>query len=314
MPNPQIVKRSRTSESVRAKSTKKRNRPILRFRFGFIVIIWIFCFLGCFLAYMISRNLHPELAKNNKTESSAEESSMIADEPADTPVLPSATESQADNQPQEATEESSLVTVATKINPVPESEPQSADYLAKSAFFGDVNIYHLLTNGLLEADNVYAGETLNLENYQTEYFDYKGTKLRMLSIMRQASCPVYLMFGTDTLATVSPEESASLFSDMVGKVKAAAPEATIYVLAVPPVTAAAEKLKKPILNSNIDTFNSKILEVANDANVYFVDTNTALKNNNSRLDDSLADEDGIHLNAEGGRQLLNYVLSHVPQN
>ena len=80
-----------------------------------------------------------------------------------------------------------------------------------------------------------------------------------------------------------------------------------------PVTQAAEKAEKQLLNSTIDKFNSLLLTIANDSNVYFVDTNTALKNNDSRLDKDKAEEDGIHLNAEGERILLDYVLCHVPE-
>ena len=70
----------------------------------------------------------------------------------------------------------------------------------------------------------------------------------------------------------------------------------------------------PLLNSVIDEYNSKLLNKCIDKNIYFVDINTALKNNEGKLDGHLATEDGMHLSLEGGMVLLNYVLSHVPQD
>ena len=62
----------------------------------------------------------------------------------------------------------------------------------------------------------------------------------------------------------------------------------------------------------IDDYNTRLLEIANKRDVYFVDVNTALKNNEGKLVKEYAEEDGIHLNAQGGQTLLNYVLNHVP--
>lgn len=312
MPNPQNVRRSHPTETVHGTNPKKKSRPLLRFRPGFIVFIWIFCFVACFAAYMISRNLHPELAENQPTASSVVENSVKDNnETSENPVQPE----ESSVAPVESTpDESSQVVVSNKINPVPESAQQTTEYLAKAAFCGDATTYRFLTNGLLGADNVFASEALNLENYRSTYFDYQGDKLLLLSILRAANCPIYLMFGTETLASISPEQASAMFSDLVDNVKAVAPESKVFILSIPPVTASAEKLKKPILNSNIDIYNSKLLEIANTANVYFVDTNTALKNNEGRLDTALAEDDGIHLNAEGQTKLINYILSHVPQD
>ncbi len=310
MPSQHTTKR----EPVSPKKKKKKNRPVMRFQFGFVICIWLVCIIGSFAIYMVHRNLHPELdAQYRKNTSSAESS----DEEPDTPESSIAEESSVsaeDSQTDESDpEESSQLVIANKINPVPESAAKTTDYLTKAAFLGDANVYLFKENALLGSDNVYSSMALNLDNYETEYFDYNGTQLRMLSIMRAASCPIYLMFGTESLAEKSPTETSALFSDMLNKVKAVAPEADIFVLSVPPVTYDAERGEKPIQNSAIDEYNSLLLEIANESDVYFVDTNTALKNNDGKLDYNLAQEDGVHLSAEGGAVLLNYVLAHVPQ-
>ena len=142
-----------------------------------------------------------------------------------------------------------------------------------------------------------------------------GTTIRILSALNSADCTIYLMFGTESLATQPADQTAEQFRVLLNDVMAAAPEAKVIVMSIPPVTSAAEKVKeKPLKNSVIDDYNSKLLEISNKANVSFVDVNTALKDNNGRLDPHYAMEDGIHLTTEAGQLLLDYVLTHVPTN
>ena len=139
--------------------------------------------------------------------------------------------------------------------------------------------------------------------------------IRILSALNQANCPIYMMFGTESLGTQSPEQTITHFTTLLDSLIATAPESQVIVMSIPPVTAEAEKAADhPLLNSVIDDYNSRLLALCDKKNVYFVDINTALKNNEGKLDGHLATEDGMHLSLEGGMVLLNYVLSHVPQD
>lgn len=326
MPNTTKPKRSRQSEPVHAPKKRRRRGPLIRFRFGAILMIWILCVVFGFGAYMIRRNVNPEiaaaeLAEKLEKEKGTEhedgydeepyypEEELTPDEDASATAPSEPTQSDADST---STSASSQAVIQTKINPVPEGAPQPNDYLNRCAFLGDSNVYYFGKHGLLQTMSVYSDEVLNLENYETHYFDLDGTQIKMLSAIRAASCPIYLMFGVKSLIQMTPEKAADLYLEMLNKVQAAAPESTIYVLSIPPVTSAAEKSDLKLLNSKIDQYNSLLLEIANNADVYYVDTNTALKNNQGRLDADKAMEDGVHLTADGGRMLLDYVLCHVP--
>ena len=303
------------------KKRKRRRGPLIRFRFGILISIWIFSLLICFAHYMYDRNFNPDkdvfVKKTPKAETSVQtpETSKPAEEPVNSAAAPTA-ESKAEEQSTPA-EESSGVTIPGKINPVPESEPQTAEYLQLCAFLGEKTIHSFGEAGLLGTMNVYASDTLTLSNYDTEYVMLNGTTIRILSAINGAKCPIYLMFGTEQLAAGKKSDQVSdYFSALLYAVKSRAPSAEIFVLSIPPVTAAAEKpadKKTPaVLNSEIDNYNSKLLELANEANVYYVDTNTALRNDSGRLDPQYAEEDGIHLTADAGRIVLDYILKHVP--
>ena len=312
------------SKRRRSRQKKQRRGPVMRFRFSRLILIWIFSLICCFGAYLLARNLHPEkdvFVKRAEDETETADSAVqdpAAEEPADSqPEQPQDTPDAADPAGENADGNAAEETPAApaKINPVPESEPMPQNYLAKCAFVGETNIYNLGEDNLLQPFSVYASETLTLENYTKEYVLLNGTTIRILSALNQANCPTYLMFGTESLGKQSVDQTIEHFNQLLDSLIATAPEAKVIVMSIPPVTAEAEKAADhPLLNSVIDEYNSKLLNKCIDKNIYFVDINTALKNNEGKLDGHLATEDGMHLSLEGGMVLLNYVLSHVPQD
>ncbi|MBQ8922682.1 MAG: hypothetical protein IJ060_11090 [Oscillospiraceae bacterium] len=316
------VRRSKRS----VKKQQKRRGPVMRFKFSRLVLIWVLSLIICFGAYLYKVNFHPDPEKTTDTESSAvvEESSLAEESSVYVPDSDESSQGDSliDVSLAESEDEPAVPAGPKKINPVPGTVVSShtPDYLDTCAFIGETNIYNLGLAGLLKAPyGYYASETLTLQNYQKEQVILKdgtspeGTGIRVLSAIRSASCPIYLMFGTESLSTQGADETAEQFRIFMNDVQAAAPEAEIFVMSIPPVTLAAEKAEKPIKNAVIDEYNSKLLEICNEENVYFVDTNTALKDNNGRLDAHYAMEDGIHLTTEAGQILLNYVLTHIPE-
>lgn len=316
------------TKSRKTKKKQPRRGPVMRFKFGHLILLWILSLIVCFGKYVYDRNIHPEKDVFVKAsvfgdESSSKSSSKASSE--SSAVKPADSQSASDSSaagdtPQsessageESENEPAVPKGPKKINPVPESEVHDGEYLKKCAFLGETNIYLLGKNGWLAPLNVYASENLRLTNYTREYILLNGTTIRILSAISAASCPIYLMFGTESLFTQPPDQTADQFKIMMKSVMAQAPEAPVYVMSIPPVTSAAEfNTETPLLNSTIDDYNSRLLDMCNEENVYFIDTNTAMKDNDGKLDPTFAEEDGVHLNADGGRHLLEYVLNHVP--
>ncbi|MGN0648650.1 MAG: hypothetical protein ACI4J3_08485 [Oscillospiraceae bacterium] len=56
------------SEPIRKKTSNKkrrRRRPAVVFRASMLVFIWLICFLSCFAAYMISKNMFDDKTKDS---------------------------------------------------------------------------------------------------------------------------------------------------------------------------------------------------------------------------------------------------------
>lgn len=329
MPNGNQTPVRQTQPNARRRRKRRKRGPLIRFRFGTLCFIWLASLIVCFGLYMYHRNVHPErdvfLTKN--TAETGDSSSVLDSLDSLDPVNPenSAAENStpAENSTaapvadESSSEDSAGTVIEAKINPVPDGlAPQPASYLEKCAFVGDMLIDRFCEAGLLQKKNSYSSEKLTLENYRSEYIRLQdGTTIRILSAMARAKCPIYLMFGTESLVSGrKPDQMTVQFTELLNSVIAGAPSAQIYVLSIPPVTAAAEKAKKnAVLNSDIDVYNSNLLELCNQTNTYFIDTNTALKNSSGKLDPGYAEQDGVHLTKEAGEVLLNYVLAHVPE-
>ena len=83
-------------------------------------------------------------------------------------------------------------------------------------------------------------------------------------------------------------------------------------MSIPPVTEKKEnETESSINNSKIDEYNSKLLEMANKKGIYFVDINTALKNNQGKLDLDKATNDGYHFKRATYDIMTDYILKHV---
>lgn len=286
-----VPQREQIQKNTAPKKRRRRRRPAIQFRLSMLLFIWMICFISCFAAYMIGQNLFPD--DNAKQQNSSQQTaSMIA---VDFDSVNGSTASEA-----------------VKTNPVPKGTAMPNTYLQKCAILGDSIVYELGTSDLLQAMYVYSSETLTLESYQDATLFVNGTKTDLLSAIAGTTCPIYLMFGTDSLSTSTPEAAADHFSILLNAITNAASDADIFVLSVPPVTDDAETAEQAVTNADIDSYNSMLLSLANSADVYFVDTNTALKNNENKLAASDAAEDGIHLTEAAAQKLLDYVLCHVP--
>lgn len=317
MPSATNRKRKPMTQAKRRKAKRKKQHrgPVMRFKFSQLILLWILSLILCFGTYLYNRNFHPEkdVFLATAEESEVTEESQLESLPAEEEPLELTEEPELTEESTQEEEPALDVPTTDKINPVPESVPQAPDYLNKCAFLGETNIYQLGQHGLLQPYSVYASEKLNLTNYMREYVMLEGTTIRILSAINSANCPIYLMFGTESLGTQPADQTADQFDQLLNSAIATAPEAQVIVLSIPPVTEFAENNgDNPIKNSVIDDYNTRLLEISNKRDVYFVDVNTALKNNEGKLNKEYAEEDGIHLNAQGGQMLLNYVLNHVP--
>ena len=273
---------------------KSKDRPVIRFRLKAAVFSAAVVFAVCFVIYMAEANLNSK--EMNFLGFSAESQS----------------DSQAENtEPLET--EINNENESRIINPVPASEPLTETYFGKCAFVGDSISVGLADFQLVPVKNVFAEIGMNIEKINTETMKTAYGDVTVLEALKEAKPEnVYIMLGSNGIAWLSVSDMISYYSQFVDEIIKELPDTKIYILSVPPVTAERETAdNEPILNSEIDKYNSELLKMADKKKIYYVDINTALKGNDGKFPSDMAEKDGMHFVKTTYSVMLDYILSHT---
>jgi len=286
------------------KVAKKRKT---KFRIDMVVISCAIAFVACFVIYIKTAELAASDKDFSKTSSQTESVVVV-----DNSLTPSNSEKPSSDSV--LTEEaSSQEVIKQAINPVPECESVGMQYFDGCIFIGDSLTFGLASYNLIKQDNVIASIGMNVNKIDTELIKTTSGDITALDALKKAQPKnVYLMLGSNGIAWLSNESMIEKYGVFVDEVTSETPNTTVYILSIPPVTEGKETASEgSVLNSKIDGYNSELLNMANEKNVYYVDINTALKNNQGKLDTDKAQKDGMHFQKATYDIMLNYIMTHV---
>lgn len=177
-------------------------------------------------------------------------------------------------------------------------------FFKDSAFAGNALAETIGMYGLLPESDFYAGVNVDLLNV------YKVTTSgSTTSIAEQFKSKrfnkVFLAFGENELKTMTSSEFKSKYRDLADKLLDYQPKARIYLIAIPPVTAKVSESNDKITDVRIREFNKKIMSLAVDLELYYIDSTDALGDNKDFLPNGVS-ADGINLNKDAVIDLLYY--------
>ena len=290
------------------KSKKKK------FRIDMVLIACSVVFISTFVIYMFTGEIQSDKLNYSDNSSSLTEqnSSSILDSSVDsTPEETKPPEVTTTPPPKEP--EEPITKPEEIINPVPKSEMKDMSYFDDCVFVGDSVTSGLSSYKFLSPDKVFASIGLNISKIETEQITTAYGKLTVHNaLLKKQPKKIYIMLGTNGIAFMSDESMMEKYAIFVNKIKKDLPDSQIIVLSIPPVTAEREKQTTNVItNDDIDKYNSALLKFAKEQKIYFVDTNTALKNNDGKLDPSVAAKDGVHFKKGTYQTMIDYILSHT---
>lgn len=270
-------------------------KPKPKFHIGILILVIIFVFIICFLIYMYSAT-KVDIIGGQVTETS-----------------PSV------NIPDKVTETTPIVTTAVTtilppmVNPVPEHSRLDNTYLDDCVFIGDSLTVGLSGYGFIPEERVLASVGMNIDKIDTANITTASGDITIIEALKAVTVSnIYIMLGSNGIAWISNEQMIKKYSDFINEVKTIKPDATIYILSIPPVAPNRETASSgPILNTSIDSYNSELLKLANEKEIFFVDINTALKGNDGKLPADMSGKDGMHFKKETYEIMVEYILSHV---
>ncbi len=196
--------------------------------------------------------------------------------------------------------------------PVPERERVENDWFEDAAFLGDS-----LTDGLLLYSDIrgpanlsYKG--LTVQSVRTDKVirlnDQKYAPLEALG--KRSYGKVYILLGINELGWYNDQRFYNCYAQLIDLVRAAQPDAQIYLQTLLPVTAEKSESHEWLKNEKIAVYNDLIAQLAGEKGVYLVDAHAALADENDALP---ADEsvDGVHLTKAGYQRWADYLRTHT---
>ena len=198
----------------------------------------------------------------------------------------------------------------TVVNPVPRSGKAADGYYKDAVFVGNTVLAGLSDYGFAEADNMLLSDSISLGNFNTVVLSVNGTEsLISDAVVRKKAGKLYIMVGISDLGSLSGADPFGELEAFIADMQEKSSSTDIYLMSLLPVTSGNES--KIAFNSDVDMYNSLLLEFANKMNVFYLDVNTGFKGNDGKLPSSYTELNGIKLKKAGYEQLSEYILTHI---
>lgn len=279
--------------TIQRKQSKKKKRPKVRFNFWVMFIIFVLSFIGCFVLYMLAANLNDDFFKDEFEDAMIEMEHYTPE---------STTESiEITTEPEQTTIQNSIT------NPVPQSALVSPDYFDNASLISDSTLKYMADYGKFSGENIFYSSELNASNCSTLKINSSFGNDSLYDIVKNKKPAIlYIMLGSD-IETSSVDDMITSYKTLVSNIHSALPDTKVYVMQLPPVIYDTETLTNEMINN----YNDRLLEMCNEAKVYCIDTNTALKAENGVLKEEYYSYDTLSISASGYSKICEYIVNHV---
>lgn len=171
----------------------------------------------------------------------------------------------------------------------------SKDYFKDALFIGDSRTVGLYEYSSIKDTTYFADIGMSSFNvFKKEIGVPSKGKTTLDNLLQNNSFKkIYIMLGINEIGY--PYNSiVSKYSETIGKLKAAQPDAIIYVQANLHITKRKSDRDNVYNNANIDRINSAISQLADNKRVFYIDVNVLFDDANGALDEKYT-RDGAHV-------------------
>ena len=195
--------------------------------------------------------------------------------------------------------------------PVPESPPVEDSYFDDAVFIGDSRAEGLILNTGLTNATAYVHKGLTVDTVFTEpVINKDGQKLSVMDALKSTQfSKVYIMLGINETGWVYSQIFQSKYGDIIDSIREINPSAIIYIQGIMPVSNKVSSTHSYITNDRINEYNLLLQELAEEKQVYYIDTENAVASEDGSLPEDAA-ADGIHLVKGYCEKWLDYLKTH----
>lgn len=215
-----------------------------------------------------------------------------------------------------ATPTASPAAVFDFTQPVSESEAVEMDYFSDALFIGDSRTDGLRIYSGIKGAAFYCYKGLNIfDMSKRQVVEMNGGKYTVVEALKKGPQykKIYISLGINELGYPGTDSFHKAFKSFLEEVKAAQPDAIIYLqnlVPVNPEVCAKKKQPSYVNNDRVADFNAVFPQLAEECQVALVDVKTALSDENGILP-AEATVDGVHYTKEWYKKWLEYLMCHT---
>lgn len=194
-----------------------------------------------------------------------------------------------------------------KAETVAVSTEYSPEFFDRGLIIGDSISVGLVNYGYLKPENVFAQIGLTPASVMTADIDGTTVYTKAAGLDPDYIC---IMLGTNGLSYLSEDFMAEKMSEFIDGLRQTCPNAKIFLVSIPPVTAEHES-EKPEKIENITKYNEHISMLAEEKSAPFVNIFELLRDSDGYLAADYAEYDGLHLKAAAYPVVLSAIQTAV---
>jgi len=200
------------------------------------------------------------------------------------------------------------------VTPVPETAPAPEGYFDDALFIGDSVSEGFKNSGALPAGQIIANKNVGLNAVASGEAVYytKGTEPKTLWQAIEELNPnpgkLYVLLGVNSIG-FDNDYHITFYYQLVEQLKEKYPKAIIYVESVTPKAKVNDYPN--FTQEKLNEFNDLIRQMAAEEQVYYLDVQTALKDEEGYMVAEYAPTDGLHMVRKGHDVMVEYYKHHV---
>lgn len=200
-----------------------------------------------------------------------------------------------------------------------ESTDAGQAYQDKIIFVGDSTTHHLRNREVLSGGKntmqvwTPTSGTLTLAYALTVKILNPGTNTEM-TIMDAAGLNkpeiMVITLGMNGISFMKEDSFKTVYTALINGILEQSPDTKIILQSIFPRALEGNENYASITQEMIDTGNVWVQDIAQECNVYYLDTESVLKDENGYLRSEYSVGDGIHISREGYEIILQYIRTH----
>ena len=192
------------------------------------------------------------------------------------------------------------------------SNDAGQEYVDKLYFVGDSTTYHFFKGGI-DRSHILVPDSYTLKLTSDINNILVGDKKMTISkTLHEENCEIVIItLGANGADSFSETKYKTYYKKLIADIKKESPNTKIIIQSVFPVADFYSDLNIGITNEGINRINKWALEIANEENVKYLDTQSILKDDTGAQIQSYGENDGIHMNSKAYEKIIYYIRTHA---